>query len=200
MPEHNLSSKNIDALVTRAQAGDATAYGELYDALVAPIYRYTYYRVSTREDAEDLTEIAFLRGWENLKKYKKQAGNPFSAWLFRIAHNLVVDYYRTKPRNDTTELDETWATDTRDASPALLAEMHFDQLSLRRAIHLLPEAYQQIVVLKFINEFDNTEIAKIIGKSAGAVRILQFRALARLKELLTAEETAGVDARLRKLA
>jgi RNA polymerase sigma-70 factor (ECF subfamily) len=186
MSEQKLSPHEMKTLVELAQGGDAEAFGRLYDSLVAPIYRYIYYRVG-REEAEDLTELAFLKAWENLNKYKPQKGNPFSAWLFRIAHNLVVDYYRARSKTENVELSEDLASDKKIDDPSSLAQLSFDQIGLKRAIRQLPELAQQVIVLKFINEFDNEEIAKIIDKSNGAVRVIQFRALAELKALLEKE-------------
>ncbi len=183
MTDHKISTHEMATLVELAQGGDAEAFGKLYDVLVAPIYRYIYYRVG-RTDAEDLTEQVFLKSWEKLGQYHTKDGNPFSAWVFRIAHNLVVDHYRLKSKNETLELPEDFVSESHADNPANLAEQKFNQSELKAAIRRLPESYQQVIVLKFINEFENTEIAKIIKKSEGAVRILQFRALARLKTIL----------------
>lgn len=189
MTEQKLSSIELINLVKRAQKGDAAAFGEVYDALVAPIYRYIYYRVSTRVDAEDLTEMVFLRGWEKLKQYAPQKKYPFSAWLFRIAHNIVIDYYRDKPKREALELDEMLIAENREANPTLATEMYFDQRELRMALRKLPDVQQQVLILKFVNGFDNDGIAKIIGKSSAAVRVIQFRALTRMKELLEGQTT-----------
>jgi len=198
MTEQKIDTKRLAALIPSAQAGDADAFGDAYDILVAPIYRYIYYRVSSRELAEDLTETVFLKAWENLKKYKKQSGNPFSAWVFRIAHNLVIDYYRSRPRTETIELDESFVAEQREANPADATQMRFERSELRVAIHQLPEAYQQVIVLKFINEFSNAEVAAIMKRSEGSIRILQFRALAKMKALLDAPD--AVPHMLRKPA
>ncbi len=170
-------------LVELAQGGDAEAFGRLYDSLVAPVYRYIYYRVG-RAEAEDITEQVFLKSWEKLGQYRPKDGNPFSAWVFRIAHNLVVDYYRLSARTETVELTEDLATESSELDPVGSTENSFTQARLKTAIRRLSETHQQVIVLKFINEFNNTEISKIIGKTEGAVRVLQFRALARLKTLL----------------
>lgn len=188
MTEQKMSSAILTTLVQRAQGGDAAAFGEVYDALVASIYRYIYYRVSARVDAEDLTEMVFLKGWEKLKQYSPQNGYPFSAWLFRIAHNIVIDHYRERPKRDALELDENWVAENAEANPKAVTQTYFDQRELRAALRKLPEAHQQILILKFVNGFANDEIAKIIGKSTAAVRVIQFRALARMKELLEKEQ------------
>jgi len=173
-------SKDLGQLVDLAKKGDAEAFGKIYDALVKPIYRYIYYRVHP-QIAEDLTEETFLKAWQNLKKYK-QGKNPFSAWVFRIAHNLVCDYYRKHEKS--FEIDENMADTKIDASPSYKLNLKFNEIKLRKAINKLPENYQQVILLKYINEEENAVIAKVIGKSEGAVRTLQFRALEKLRNLL----------------
>ncbi len=177
------SIPNLDQLVIKAKGGDAQAFAQIYDALVKPVYRYIYYRVE-EAIAEDLTEETFLKTWQNLKKYKK-GKYPFSAWVFRIAHNLVVDYYR---KNKTTDIiDENLADPHEDSNPAQQADIKLTQIRLRKVIRCLPENYQQVIIFKYINDFDNKEIASAIGKSEGAVRTIEFRALERLRSLLTEE-------------
>lgn len=173
-------AKNLGSLVDLAKKGDTEAFGKIYDALVKPVYRYIYYRVD-QHIAEDITEETFLKAWQNLTKYKK-GKYPFSAWVFRIAHNLVCDYYR---KNETAfEINENIADTTKNASPSYKLNLRLNEVKLRKAINKLPENYQQVILLKYINEEDNTVIAKVIGKSEGAVRTLQFRALERLRSLL----------------
>jgi RNA polymerase sigma-70 factor (ECF subfamily) len=173
-------AKNLGPLVDLAKKGDTEAFGEIYDALVKPVYRYIYYRVD-KHIAEDLTEETFLKAWKNLSKYK--AGkHPFSSWVFRIAHNLVCDYYRKHEKS--TEIDENLADTKLDASPSYKLNLKLNEVRLRKAINKLPENYQQVILLKYINEEDNAIIAKVIGKSEGAVRTLQFRALEKLRGLL----------------
>ncbi len=171
----------LDRLVEKAQKGDADAFARIYDELVKPVYRYIYYRVE-ESIAEDLTEDTFLKVWQNLKKYKK-GKNPFSSWVFKIAHNLVVDYYR---QNKTTEMIEETIVDTKlESNPHYQADLKLTQIRLRKVIRRLPDNYQEIIILKYINELDNKEIAHAVGKSEGAVRTIQFRALDRLKSLLS---------------
>lgn len=170
----------MSQLVDLAKRGDAEAFGKIYDELVKPIYRYIYYRVDA-QIAEDLTEETFLKAWQNLSKYK--AGkHPFSAWIFKIAHNLVCDYYRK--HEPSYEVDENQADDKVHASPSHQLNIKLNEVKLRKAINKLPENYQQVILLKYINEEENAVIAEVIGKSEGAVRTLQFRALEKLRTLL----------------
>lgn len=179
MPKKN-PAKDLGPIVELAQNGDTEAFGKIYDALVKPIYRYIYYRVD-KHIAEDLTEETFLKAWQNLSKYK--AGkHPFSSWLFRIAHNLVCDYYR---KNEvSSEIDENLADTQPDSSPSYQLNIKLNEVKLRKAISKLPGNYQQVIVLKYINDEDNAVIANVIGKSEGAVRTLQFRALEKLRNIL----------------
>lgn len=174
---------DIDKLVKMAQGGETQAFTLIYDELVKPVYRYIFYRVEEAV-AEDLTEDTFLKVWQNLKKYKK-GKHPFSSWVFRIAHNLVVDHYR---KNKTTEeIDEKFADPKESNNPANQANVKLTQIRLRKVIRKLPENYQQVIVLKYINELDNKEIAHAIGKSEATVRTIQFRALEKLRGLLGEE-------------
>lgn len=173
-------NQNIDSLVELAQKGDTHAFGLLYDEMVKPVYRYIYYRVDP-QIAEDLTEETFLKVWQNLKKYKK-GPQPFSAWIFRIAHNLVCDHYRQ--HRETSEIDESLPNTSDAYDPHFQVNVKFNQVRLRKAILQLPPDYQQVIVLKYINELDNTSISLTIGKPEGTVRTIQFRALQKLRVIL----------------
>jgi len=174
---------NIGKLVEMAQRGDTAAFAQIYDELVKPIYRYIYYRVE-ETIAEDLTEETFFKVWQNLKQYKK-GKSPFSSWVFRIAHNLVVDYYRKN--NITEEIDETMADTKATANPENDVNIKLTNIRLRKVIRKLPDNYQQVIILKYINELDNNEIAEAIGKSEATVRTIQFRALEKLRSFLSEE-------------
>jgi len=171
---------DLSELVERSKEGDTQAFGEIYDTLVKPVYRYVFYRVD-QDVAEDITEETFLKVWQNLKKYKK-GKNPFSSWVFRIAHNLVCDHYRQHQAVD--EIDDQVADPNDFADPVRLTNIKLNQVKLRSAIVKLPENYQQVITLKYINELENSEIATVLDKSEGAVRTLQSRALAQLRTIL----------------
>lgn len=174
------STKDLEPLLHLAQNGDTEAFGKIYDILVKPIYRYIYCRVE-QQIAEDLTEETFLKAWQKLSQYK-QGKYPFSAWVFKIALNLICDYYRKHQAN--VEMDENTPDLKSEASPSYQLNIKLNQLKLRKALKELPENYQQVIVLKYINEEENSVIAKVIGKTEGAVRTLQFRALEKLRHLL----------------
>ncbi len=180
MAQSTYTPKQIDELVQRAQGGDSDSFAKIYDHFIDPIYRYVYFRVNL-EDALDLTENVFLKVWENLKSY--QTGKKyFSSWIYRIAHNIVVDHYRMN--RETVELDYDVPDDKKDINPIVLAERSLSHTSLRKAIGKLKKKYQQIIILKYINELENHEIARIMKRSEGNLRILKFRALKALRQIL----------------
>lgn len=178
-----MSPKEAEApdLVKRAIRRDAEAFGQLYDLYLDRIYRYIYYRVGDQAQAEDLTEEVFLKAWEAIGKYRWQ-GIPFGAWLFRLAHNRVIDHFRAqRPR---APLDEGLpaAVDVEE-----VVESRAAAAQVREALRLLTEEQQQVLILKLIEGLDNREIAAITGKNEGAIRALQFRGLRALRALLTRE-------------
>lgn len=166
-------------LVQQAIKRDAQAFGELYRQHLARVYRYIFYRVGNETEAEDLTEQVFLKAWEALPRFREQ-GLPFSAWLYRLAHNLVIDYRRT--RHEAAELDEA-LLDTRPG-PDEIAGWRLDIQTLQQAIGQLTLEQQHVLVLRFVQGLSHAETAAIMGKNQGAVRALQHRALAALYELI----------------
>lgn len=173
-------------LVLRAQNGDAEAFGALYSWYLDAIYRYVYFRVNTTETAEDLTEEVFVRAWEALPTYEVRK-YPFKSWLYRIAHNLIIDH-RRKQRPVTVEDEVLQAV----ASPLHLPEdivVRFQHNeALTRAVRRLDEEEQQVVILRFVEGLSHREVAEIIGKSEEASRVIQYRAIQRLQRYMTDRE------------
>lgn len=169
-------------LIERTAGGDFGAFGELYSIFLDRIYRYVFYQVKDRMTAEDLTEEIFLKTWKAIKSYKGK-GQSFSAWLYRIAHNRVIDYYRTSREDATLE------TQTLVDASHLEHEVEDKQMQreLSKAISYLRPQQRQVIILKFIEGLDNYEIEQIIGKSQGAIRVMQMRALSTLRERLSKE-------------
>ena len=161
-------------LVLLAKGGDADAFGHLYEAYLDKIYRYIYFRVTDEQMAEDLISQVFTKAWENLDRYQP-SGRPFIAWLYTIAHNTVIDHYRT--RKDTVPIENTISLASDAPTPHEQAELHFEAENLRAALQTLTPEQQQVVVLKFIAGMSTDEIAAQLRKSAGAIRALQMRAL-----------------------
>lgn len=180
MANFSLDNKQIEQLVQEAQNGDVEAFGKLYDLYVDPLYRYIFFRIG-KEDALDMTENVFLKVWQSLKSYKVGSFR-FSAWIFRIAHNAVVDFYRLHKQD--LPLDFDLPETKRSHDPIALTEQKLSQEVLQKAMAKLSKKYQQIITLKYINELDNEEIARILNRSEGSLRILKFRALKALKKIL----------------
>ena len=174
-----ISSKDLESWVNKAQKGDLEAFGKIYDSLVDSLYRYVFYKVDDRDEIEDILESLFLKVWQNINKYKKQKGLYFKAWVYRIAHNLVIDYYRTY--REHASLDHRFSDESKDSDPTVLTKQSLNNEYLKDALKKLKKKHQQIIVYKFINDFSNKEIAQILNKSEGSVRIMQFRALKALK-------------------
>lgn len=175
-------------LVEKAVAGDIDAFGEIYQRYIDPIYRYIYFRVGLVEDAEDLTEAVFLKVWESLPRYRSM-GLPLSSWIYRIAHNIVVDFHRKKT-TDSLSLDERdeWREPDHSVQGTLAQVIANENvLRLSKAISMLPDEQQQVIVLRFLEGMTHKEIGKIIGKHDGACRMIQLRALETLTRLLSDE-------------
>lgn len=170
----------IEEHVLASQRGDSDAFAKVYDHFVAPIYRYVHYRVGPK-DAEDLTELVFLKTWENIRQYKK-GKHSFSAWIFRIAHNVVIDHYRSRRSDD--ELTENVEDHRIESLAATRVHRRIDRELLDAAMVELKDHYRQILILKYINDLTNEEIGFVTGKSQASLRILQFRALRSLKRVL----------------
>jgi RNA polymerase sigma-70 factor, ECF subfamily len=165
------------AIVRRAAAHDAQAFARLYDRFVDKIFKYIYYKIGSRSDAEDLTAQVFLKAWEAIGSYHLTE-KPFSAWLYRIAHNLVVDHFRM--RHDVLPIEEITLPEAPDSDLDDLAQRHLTAESLHRAIKRLTSDQRQVIILRFVEGYNTEEVALIMGKGQGAVRTLQHRALASL--------------------
>ena len=178
------ATTDIDLLINGAVSGNADDFGRLYDLYMERVYRHIYYRVGNTRDAEDLTQQVFLRAWNAIGRYKKTA-TPFLAWLIRISHNLVIDFYRSK--KDMAYLDSELVSEDSDSNPERLAEEHFTQHQLRKVILQLPDEQQQVILMSFIEGFTYVEIASSLGKSEGAIRVIVHRALKKMRHMLEVE-------------
>lgn len=173
---------NADAvLIQKAQQGQSEAFGELYQRYATVIFRFVCLRLGNNEDAEDLTEEIFMRAWNNLARYDDR-GIPFAAYLFQIARNALIDHYR-KNRNQLASIDELDLS-ARDPGPEEKVSHRSEFQDLQRIMENLPEDYRNVLVLRFLSGLTPDETAKMMDRSEGAVRVLQFRALAALKKLL----------------
>jgi RNA polymerase sigma-70 factor (ECF subfamily) len=187
-PRVSASETGEGALVERARRGDAEAFGKLYELHLERIFRYVYYRVGTASEAEDLTEHVFLKAWEAVGRYESR-GMPFAAWLYRMAHNAVVDRYRAN--RPTTPIDETFDLEDEKQSPTDAVMASVDREELRQAIRRLNHDQQQVVVMRFVEGMSHAEVGQILGKSEGAVRVIQHRALQAMGKYLRSLPTSG---------
>jgi RNA polymerase sigma-70 factor (ECF subfamily) len=176
-----------DALIRRAQALDRGALAELYDRHFDGIYRYLFTRLHHQADAEDLTEQVFLKMVDSIQRYRPR-GVAFSSWLYRIAHNMLVDRYRRSGRNPI-ELTEQVHDSRPQADPAAMAQNSDDRRRLLEAMRRLTPEQQQVITMRFIDNLDVEDIARLTKRRAGAIHSMQHRALASLyRFLLEAEE------------
>lgn len=173
---------DIRRLVNKAINGDVEAFGELYSVYLDRIYRYVFYQVNNKVIAEDLTEEIFIKAWRGIGKYK-WTGQRFTAWLYRIAHNHVIDHFRTSRQHQPLKGE----IPSDDNQPQQELEIKQMQQSLLRAISSLPQQQKQVIILKFIEGLDNRAIEQTMGKSQGAIRVMQMRALAALRRILNEE-------------
>ncbi len=191
--ERDEVAENLDierGLAARAAGGDRAAYGGLYERYVDKIYRYISYKVADRSLAEDLTSQTFLKAWDAIGDYEWR-NHPFGAWLFRIAHNLVVDHHRSKREvvtlDDASRQLEHKASQDEIRPERILAEL-ISSARVRSAIERLTEEQQQVLFLRFFEGMSTGEVAELMGKRRGAIRGLQFRALSALRDLLHREQ------------
>jgi RNA polymerase sigma-70 factor (ECF subfamily) len=178
------SNAGVRALVERAQGGDRSALEELYLLHFDRIYSYLQLSVGNRHDAEDLTTQTFLRMLEAIGRFRWQAA-PFSAWLFRIAHNLAMDHFRANRRVQA----EDEVPEPRGAEESSAEDQALDSIGragMLELIERLSPEQRQVLTLKFLFGFSNVEAAGILGKSEGAVKSLQHRALGSLQKHLVA--------------
>ena len=175
----------IVKLVDLAAAGDSAAFGVLYERFLDPIYRYFYYRTGDRAEAEDLTEQLFLKAWQGVGRFRWQ-GRPFLAWLYRVAHNLHADHVRARRR--AVPLDSTQAHQSVvDQRAAIQLARTVDADVLMWGIRQLTQDQQQVILLRFADDLDTPQIASILHKHESAVRVLQMRAIQRLRQVLAAQ-------------
>lgn len=177
----DLLGSTMDAWVLAAQKGDLKAFGKIYDALVEKVYKYIFFKVD-QETAFDLTETVFLKVWENLDKYSLKTGSSFTSWVFRIAHNLVIDHRRFD--KETLPLDFDLADQKSENNPMHAAEQSLSKRTLKTALSHLKDTYQEVLTLSYLNGLGNEEVAQLMKKSEGGMRVLKFRALQELKKVL----------------
>ena len=172
-------------LIHRAQRGDKEAFARLYQTHFDKIYRYMILRIRNKAEAEDMTQQVFVRAFESIPSFRWK-GIPFSSWLFRIAHNLVVDHIRKEQKRPTVPFEESLVAS--DSNPQSEVERRLDIERLISATRQLTEAQREVISLRFAAELSVAEVAKAMGKSQGAVKALQHSAIVALRKRLSAGE------------
>ena len=170
-------------ILFQASQGDAEAFGILYQRYVKRIFSYVYYRTGNQHDAEDLTERVFLRAISHIGNYQDR-GVPFSAWLYRIAHNLVANWHRDNSRKQETSLDDTFFVQMDRQHPEVELVHTEEQDALLKIIRTLAPDRQQLLILKFVQNYSNAEIGQVMGRTEGAIKSLYHRTLLSLRDKL----------------
>jgi RNA polymerase sigma-70 factor (ECF subfamily) len=173
-----------DKILAKAVAGDQEAFSLLYTRHVAKIFNYIYYRTGNANDAEDLTSRVFHRAMAHIKNYRDQ-GVPFTAWLYRIAHNLVANWHRDNSRKKEVPLEDHSNLSMRGNLPETTLVESQEIEKLLGAIRKMNSERQQILILKFVEGMSNAEIAIIMRRSEGAIKSLYHRTLLSLRENIT---------------
>jgi RNA polymerase sigma-70 factor (ECF subfamily) len=168
------------------------AFTDLYRAHLRDVYSYSYYRVGNHHDAEDLTEQTFLQAYRHFERAQKESqGRPLRPWLIRIAHNLAANYYRDRSRRPQTSIDDAGPLPELHTTEALVEDRE-DLNRILECVRLLPDDRREALIMRFALGMDNREIARALGRTDGATKVLIHRAIRQLEELVQAE--AGTEA------
>lgn len=178
-------------LLARAKANDQAAFGEIYRLSLSPIYRYLHARVGDTAAAEELTQEVFLAALAGLGDLRAEDETAFLAWLFQVARYKLADHLRRRYRKPALPLEEAEAVSDERSLPEDAAEANEERAELRRALERLTPEQREVVLCKYVLEYDNQRTARLLGKNANAVNQLHHRALASLQRLLTRPSKAG---------
>jgi len=173
-------------VVSRAIKGDGEAFAQLYEEHFDRIYRYVYLKVGNQAEAEDLTQEVFVKALEAIGSYKWR-DLPFASWLFRIAHNQVVDYFRKQGKVEKVALEDD-ITLVSGSNPALMAERELEIEEVINSVKKLSPAQRDVISLRFGAGLSVAEVAKVLEKSMGTVKALQYNGVAALKKMLLADK------------
>lgn len=179
-----------EKLISRAKEGDSSAFGVLYDHYLSRIYRFIYVKVASREDAEDISHQVFLNAWQNVPRYKDR-GFPFSSWLYEIARNQVIDYYRTRKESISVDDIDPDSVSEEAHGSSLNTELNLERV-MKKLRTMKPE-YQDVLILRFVEDMSLKEVASALNKTEGAIKLLQHRAISALKEFFGEDIRLGED-------
>ncbi len=175
-----MTEAELKNYLQKAQLGSPDAFGFIYDHFAEKIYRFVYFRVGHKEIAEDILSDTFTKAW--LKINQINAADALSGWLYQIAKNNIIDYYRLK--KELVPLEEVEEILEDEASPVDATNLNLQQAKILQVLEQLSEDQQQVIKYRFFEDLTSEEIAYVMGKTEGAIRVLQHRAILRLKELL----------------
>ena len=181
------SNMQDDEVLNRVSAGETEYFSILYERYVGKIYNYIYYRTGNQFEAEDLTERVFYRALGHIHTYKNK-GVPLSAWLYRIAHNLVANWHRDNSRRHELPLEDFNQPALHSEHPESSLIVNMENEALIKTLQKLPAERQQLIILKFVEDLSNAEIAVIMGRSEGAIKSLYHRTLMSLRKDAPADE------------
>ena len=184
------SDAEMLALLQAARAGDSVAYDRIYNLYADRVFRYLYARIGQREVAEDLTADVFVRLLKNLPRFKVNVSRPvasFSAFVYRVAGNLLTDQYRKQKHRDHQDIDDQPFLADRRPEPFAHTAASENSRELMSAMRKLGAEQQAVLLYRFGEEFSVLEVAEIMGKTTGAIKALQHRAIANLRRILTME-------------
>lgn len=187
MQSIELQDTAVSNLIERAQNFDKEAFSMIYDMYYDNIYRYAFFKVGKQEEAEDIAQNTFIGALKNITSYKPGKGsNDFAAWLFTIARNQIVNFYRKNGRQRTGPIDDLHIIDPLKDTQKII-EGNGDLESVYKALKEIPDTHQQVLIHRFINEFSIKETAAAMKKTEGAVKTLQVRAIDSLKKIMDRE-------------
>jgi RNA polymerase sigma-70 factor, ECF subfamily len=184
--QRSLLLQDEEGLVRRAQKQDSAAFAQLYEAYFDRIYRYIALRIRNEMEAEDITQQVFMKVLQSISSYKNK-GVPFSSWVYRIAHNQVIDFLRQQNKKATVDIDGLPLPDLGD-DPQHKMEQEIDIEDLKKATRKLTVAQQEVLSLRFTGELSISQCAEIMGKSEGAIKALQHSAVLALRKALVVNE------------
>ena len=184
--QRTISIADEENIVVRAQRQDTEAFTQLYDAYFDKIYRYVAVRIRNEMEAEDIAQQVFMKMLQSISSYQCK-GVPFSAWLYRIAHNQVIDFLRQQNKKATLDIEGMPLPDSGD-DPQHIIELQFDIEHLKQAMKKLTPSQQEVLSLRFTGDLSIAECAQIMGKSEGAIKALQHSAVQALKRVMAVNE------------
>ncbi|MDP3729172.1 MAG: RNA polymerase sigma factor [bacterium] len=165
--------------IKEAKQGNKEAFGQLYDHYLPKIYRFVYLKVTNQSEAEDLAHDVFLSAWQNMHRYNYQ-GLPFSSWLYQISKNAVIDFYRTSKKNIHIDAVSEDIFEVNERIPETLDIILITEKMKKIILKLKPD-YQDVLIMRFVEDLSYEEIAAALDKSEGSIRLTQHRALKELK-------------------